>query len=143
MLGGKPDAYVTVSYTSCYGSSVLRTTAVEGDCNPEWHEDMVFREKVPTEEISRQFTEDRDVTITLNDSSASSMMDGDPFVASTTLKVKQVFENPGEFTLKLPGKGKETCTIFIKARFEASKAKPLGAVGSDWLNGILRKGKKV
>jgi hypothetical protein len=133
VLGGKPDAYVSVKYASYAGASSVRTSAVESDCNPEWHEDLVFRERLACD---RALVEDKDIVLALNDGSASSMMDGDPLVAVASLKLKDVLATPGEFQLEM-GKG---CSLVVKAHFEESKAEPLAAVGSDWLNGLVRKG---
>ena len=133
VLGGKPDGYVSVRYTSYAGASSLRTSAVESDCNPEWHEDLVFRERLACDPA---LVEDKDMLVALNDGSTSSMMDGDPLVAAASLKLKDVLATPGEFQLDM-GKG---CSLVVKAHFEESKAEPLAAVGSDWLNGLVRKG---
>ena len=132
VLGGKPDAYVTVKYESYAGQSSLRTCAIESDCNPEWHEDLVMRERVPLDLAQLQ---DKQMVIALNDGSSSSVIDGDPCVATTTLKVSDVLAKPGEFHLAMMA----GCTLVVKAHFEESKAEPLAAVGSDWINGVVRK----
>lgn len=148
VLGGKPDAYVTASYQSFAGESCMRTSAVESDCNPEWHEDLVFRERLEQDRDRTSWVldakdsalvQDKHIKIALNDGSSSSLIDGDPCVASTKLFVKDVLAKPGEFHLTMM----EGCTLVVKAHFEESKAKPLAAVGSDWLNGVLRKAWQV
>lgn len=129
LMGGKPNAYVTVSYVSYVGSSTLRTSAPESDCNPEWHEDMVFREKLPTDKAQ---VEDKDILVTLNDSSSSSMLDGDPYVASAILKLKEVLAKPGEFELMMKDKsGKDVCPVVVKASFEQSEtySESVAAIG--------------
>ena len=120
LMGGKPNAYVTVSYASYAGSSTLRTSAPESDCNPEWNEEMVFREKIPKDKAQ---VEDKYIVVTLNDSSSSSLLDGDPFVASATLKLEQVLAKPGEFELKMKDKsGADVCLVVLRASFEKTES---------------------
>jgi hypothetical protein len=129
LMGGKPNAYVTVSYASYAGSSILRTSAPESDCNPEWNEDMVFREKIPKDNAK---VEDKDIVVTLNDSSSSSLLDGDPFLASATLKLKQVLAKPGDFEVQMKDKsGADVCPVVLRASFEPTEcySESVAAIG--------------
>ncbi len=129
---GKPSPYVSVTYVSEFGTCTNCTSVIKLECSPEWNEDIVFRDKVPTDP---QSVPDKDITITLN-----------PAGASVTLKLKDVLSKPGNFILEmLPGKnlknqGEGACTLLVKAYFKVKEAKVGAGVGSDWLNGALRKG---
>lgn len=139
MLGGKPNIYCNVSYPTYAGEARGATRQIENDCNPEWNEDFVFREKIKVD-VSKQA--DKEITVLVNDGSESKM--GNPLLGKVTLKLKDVLAKPGEFKLDILDKnGKQIgdqATIIIQARFEKVASDPLAAVGSDWLNGILLKG---
>ncbi len=135
---GKPNPYVKIKYTSYAGLSNARTREINDDCNPEWDEYFTFRERV---ELDLEKQEDRDISIVVNDSSESRM--SNPVLGTATLKLKQVLAKPGEFTLEVKdASGKQIgdkCTVVVQANFEKVASDPIAAVGSDWLNGILRK----
>ena len=139
MLGGKPNIYCNITYPTYVGEARGATRQIENDCNPEWNEDFVFREKIKVD-VSKQA--DKEITILVNDGSESKMTN--PLLGKVTLKLKDVLAKPGEFKLEILDKnGKQIGdkgTLFIQARFEKVASDPLAAVGSDWLNGVLLKG---
>lgn len=136
VFGGKPRCWCSIEYKSHAGVIKCRTPEVFDDCNPEWNEDLVMREKIDVD-ISKQ--EDKYITVVINDSSESRT----GALGSVTLKLKEIVAKPGVHTLPVKDKnGKEIAkdaTITISATFETIENSPEAAVGSDWLNGIIRK----
>ena len=136
---GKPNPYIKVDYNSYAGLSNGRTREINDDCNPEWDEFFTFRDRV---ELDIQKQEDRDINFVVNDSSESRM--SNPVLGKATLKLKQVLSKPGEFTLEVNDpSGKQIgdkCSVVVQVHFEKIASDPIAAVGSDWLNGIIRKG---
>ena len=67
--------------------------------------------------------EDKELVFTVNDSSSSALIDGDPFIASAVLRLKEVLATPGEFVLRMKSKaGALMCLVVVKAQFEPSES---------------------
>jgi Ca2+-dependent lipid-binding protein len=120
---GKPSAYVTIDYENKLGAQRQRTRTIQSTCNPHFDEDFSFQVE-NTKETEEEFV------LKLKDHTGLNVA----IVGEATLKLKEVLEyrSPRNYQLKLGN-----ASLVVQAHFETAKVEHL-AVGSDWLNGILR-----
>ena len=80
--------------------------------------------------MDRSKQEDKEISVTIKSDNVGS----NSTIGQAALKLKDVLDTPGTFTLKAG-----EAQIIIQAYFESNKHETFASVGSDWLNGILRK----
>jgi hypothetical protein len=137
MIQGKPSTYVAIECQTDAGVATGRTNVVENDLNPEWQEDIVLKDKIPTDKSK---IVDKDIKIKLMDNEGVGTEMG-----LVTIKLTEVLASTPakEITLQIKDKnGKQigtSATLTITASFEKIPPEATMAVGADWLNGILRK----
>ena len=135
-----PSPYVAAEYKSYAGVSKSRTGKIDDDINPDWHEDLIFRERIEIDQAKQQ-----DQTIALEIKDSDSPLG--TLLGTATITLKQILAKPGEFKLEVKdSKMKQVgdkCTLTVQARFEKVQAETVAEVGSDWLNGVIRKGWRV
>ena len=135
-----PSPYVAAEYKAYMGVSKGRTGKIDDDINPDWNEDIMFRERIEIDAAKQQ-----DQTISLDIKDSDSPMG--TLLGTAKIQLKDILVKPGEFKLEVKdSKGKQIgdkCTLTVQARFEVVGTDTVAEVGSDWFNGVVRKAWRV